>query len=74
MFHPGTRAVLVELAGITQYGTDAASALVTDPDLLSEVLRGTPTGWDKKNLQLILHVKVISGLPTSPKVVATHVW
>lgn len=74
VFHPATHAMLVEIAGITQYGTDAAGDLVTNPDLLAEALRGAPGGWKNKNLQLVLHVKVISGAPSSPKVVAAHFW
>ena len=74
VFHPATNAMVVELAGITQYGTNAAADLVTNPDLLAEALRGAPAGWRNKNLQLVLHVKVISGAPSSPKVVAAHFW
>jgi hypothetical protein len=74
VFHPDTHAMLVEVAGITQYGTDAAADLVTNADLLGEGLRGAPNGWQSKNLQMVLHVKVISGTPSSPKVVATHFW
>jgi hypothetical protein len=64
----------VEIAGILQYGTDAAGDLVTNPDLMAEALRDAPSGWQKKNLQMVLHVKVISGAPTSPKVVKTYFW
>ncbi|HEV3329934.1 MAG TPA: hypothetical protein VG096_03065 [Bryobacteraceae bacterium] len=74
VFHPDTHAMLVEVAGITQYGTDAGADLVTNPDLMAEALRNAPDGWQKKNLQLVLHVKVIAGSPTSPKVVAAHFW
>jgi len=74
VFHPDTHAMLVELAGITQYGTDAASDLVTNPDLLAEVLHDAPSGWQTKNLQLVLHLKVISGAPSTPKVVARYFW
>jgi hypothetical protein len=74
VFHPDTHAMLVELAGITQYGTDAAADLVTNSDLIAEALRSAPPGWRAKNLQLVLHVKVISGTPSSPKVVATYFW
>jgi hypothetical protein len=74
VFHPATHAMLVEIAGITQYGTDAAGDLVTNPDLLAEAFRGAPAGWKSKNLQLVLHVKVISGAPSSPKVVAANFW
>ena len=73
VFHPDTHAMLVEMAGITQYGTDAASDLVTNPDLMAEALQGQP-GWQHKNLQLVLHVKVISGAPASPQIVARYFW
>jgi hypothetical protein len=74
VFHPDTHAMLVELAGITQYGTDAAGELVTNPDLIAEALRDAPRGWQTKNLQLVLHVKVISGAPTSPQVLKSYYW
>ncbi|MGO9254906.1 MAG: hypothetical protein ACLQU1_01180 [Bryobacteraceae bacterium] len=74
VFHPDTHAMLVELAGITQYGTDAAGDLVTNPELMAEALRGAPADWPKKNLQMVLHVKVIAGAPSSPKVLKTHFW
>ena len=74
VFHPDTHAMLVELAGVTQYGTDAAADLVTNADLLAEALHGAPRDWQGKNLQLVLHVKVISGTPSSPKIVAANFW
>jgi hypothetical protein len=86
VFHPDTHEMLVELAGITQYGTDAASDLVTNPDLMAEALTGgpatpggsrlqpAPADWQKKNLQLVLHVKVIAGAPSSPQVVGRYFW
>jgi hypothetical protein len=74
VFHPDTRAMLVELAGITQYGTEAASDLLSNPELLAEALHGAPKNWQRENLQLVLHVKVISGTPAPPTVVASHFW
>ncbi|HEV2687189.1 MAG TPA: hypothetical protein VGV35_01505 [Bryobacteraceae bacterium] len=74
VFHPDTQAMLVEVAGITQYGTEAAADLITTPEYLAEALRDAPKGWQNKNLQFVVHVKVISGTPTSPKVVAAHFW
>jgi len=74
VFHPDTHAMLVELAGITQYGTEAAADLVTNSELMAEALHGAPTDWPNRNLQLVLHVKVISGTASSPKVVKTYFW
>jgi len=74
VFHPDTHAMLVEIAGVTQYGTDAAGDLVTNPELMTEAFQKAPAGWQAKNLQLVLRVKVISGAPTSPKVVGAWYW
>jgi hypothetical protein len=74
VFHPDTQAMLLEVAGITQYGTESAADLITTPEYLAEALHNAPKGWQNKNLQLVLHVKVISGTPASPKVVATYFW
>jgi hypothetical protein len=74
VFHPDTQAMLVEVVGILQYGTEAAADMITSPDLLGEALHDAPKGWQNKNLQLVLHVKVISGTPASPKLVASHFW
>ncbi|HMD48124.1 MAG TPA: hypothetical protein VKG79_03460 [Bryobacteraceae bacterium] len=74
VFHPDTQAMLVEVVGITQYGTEAGADLITHPEFLSDALRDAPKGWQNKNLQLVLHVKVIAGTPVSPKVVANYFW
>jgi len=74
VFHPDTQTMLLEVAGITQYGTEAASDLITQPDLLAEALRDAPQGWQNKNLQFVVHVKVISGTPASPRVVKSNYW
>ena len=74
VFHPDTQAMLVEVAGITQYGTEAGADLISNPELLAEALHDAPKGWQNKNLQLVLHVKVISGTPASPRVVKTYFW
>ena len=60
-------------AGLKQFGTDAAGALLTDPDQLGAILRMLPAGWESKNLQIVLHAKVIGNTPAQPEVVG-HVW
>jgi hypothetical protein len=74
IFHPDTGTPLILLAGITQYGTEAAADLVSSPSRLHEAVRGLPADWPKKNVQLVLHTRVISGEAAAPKVVASHVW
>lgn len=74
VLYPGTNNIIVELTGISHYGTEAAADLVTNPTLLQEALRKLPAGWQQKNVQIVLHVEVVSGFPSVPTVVATHVW
>jgi hypothetical protein len=71
---PSTRAMVVLVSGSEQYGTEGAAMLVTNPDFLRNALRDRPPGWERKNLQIVLHMKVIANSPTTPEVVATYYW
>jgi len=61
-------------AGLKQFGTEAAGRLIADPVQLSKVLSRLPRGWEDKNMQLVLHARVIGNTPGQPEVVAWHVW
>lgn len=74
ILHPDTGTPLILLAGISQYGTEAAADLVSSPSRLQEAVRGLPADWPKKNVQLVLHTRVISGETAAPQVIASHVW
>jgi hypothetical protein len=65
---------VVMVAGITNMGTQAAAEFVSNPEYLNEALMAVPRGWEDKNLQLLLHCKVIGSTPGPPRVVALHVW
>ncbi len=73
-FLPQTHSMLILISGCTQYGTEGAADLITNPELLAGALRGVPAGWQHKNLQLVLRMQVIANAPASPKVVAAHYW
>jgi len=68
VFDPETRAVVVLVSGATQYGTEGAAQLVTNPDMLRDALRDRPPGWETKNLQIVLHMKVIANSPAATSV------
>jgi hypothetical protein len=65
---------IVLAAGITHAGTYAAGELLTRPDYLEEALRGAPPDWRRRNLQLVLHCKVVGVTPRPPRLVASHYW
>jgi len=73
-FYPGTRSLVVLVSGATNYGTEGAASLVTNSDLLRNALHDRPPGWDSKNLQIVLHMKVIANSPMTPEVVASYYW
>ena len=74
LFHPKTGRIMVVIAGVTQYGTQAAGEFVTDGGLLGQALQGAPKDWERKNLQILLHVPIVESAPGRPDVVAVHYW
>ena len=72
--HSKTGAFSITLAGIDMAGTRAAAEFVSDPDHLNQALKQLPSGWQGKNLQLLLHSNVINSLPSAPDVVAYRIW
>jgi hypothetical protein len=73
-FDPDTHSVLVEIAGISHFGTEAAGNLVANSQQFSDVLRALPQGWQNKNIQILLRVNMIHGSPGVPVPVANYVW
>lgn len=69
-----TGGFVVVVAGVKQFGTEAAGRLVSDADQLAKLVRGLPVGWEDKNLQVVLHVRVIGNTPAQPEVAAWHTW
>jgi hypothetical protein len=37
-------------------------------------VKSLPNGWERKNLQIVLHTIVTNQLPGTPEVVATYCW
>lgn len=74
IFDQDTGNILIQITGISHYGTEAAADLVTQPEQLEQSLAGLPAGWQKRNLQLVLHVSIIANSPSAPHVVASYVW
>jgi hypothetical protein len=73
-FDPQTHEIMILVYGAEQYGTQAAAALITDPELLGEALRDAPRDWQKHNLQLVLHTRIVGDYPSVPQVVGSYYW
>jgi hypothetical protein len=67
-------APVLSVAGMGQYGTIAAANFVCNPAVVSQLARGLPPHWEDRNLQVVLHVKVVDFKATSIEIVARQVW
>jgi len=74
VFDSKTGELLIAAAGITQYGTHAAGEFLTSPQLLAALAVNAPSDWPKKNLQVLLHTKIVDDTPGPPSIVTTCFW
>jgi hypothetical protein len=72
--HAQTGGFVVIAAGLTQYGTEEAGRILSDPDSLAPLLRRVTPDWRNKNLELVLHSRVLGETSTAPELVASYVW
>lgn len=74
VFDPTTEQTVVIAAGITHYGTKVAAEFLTNDAYFAEALSNAPDDWHKKNMQVVLSTKVMSGTHGPPKLLAVHFW
>jgi hypothetical protein len=64
----------VVVGGIRGAGTQGASELVSNKPAFEKILNSLPSGWQTKNLELVLEVPVTDSLPEPVKVIASWAW
>ena len=69
-----TGRVVVVAAGVAYWGTIAAGEFLTDPKYMDEVAKSAPSGWERKNMQIVIGTTVIAGNSGPPQVLATYFW
>jgi hypothetical protein len=74
LFNRSTGHVNVAIGGVTHLGTRAAGEFVTSPAHMAELAKTAPAGWQNKNLQVVLEVKIVGKTPGPPRIVAAHYW
>lgn len=70
--NPASGQPVIAIAGFTNYGTQAAGDFVTNQSLLSDALRNAPKGWQKRNFEFVLHMRIIGNTPERPTVIASN--
>jgi hypothetical protein len=69
-----TGTTVIASAGVGYAGTQAAAEFLTNPESIATLVKSLPKGWEKKNIQIVLHTSVTNQLPGAPDVVATYCW
>jgi hypothetical protein len=69
-----TGTIVFTAAGVGHAGTRAAAEFLTNPQSIAAMTKSLPKGWEKKNVQIVLHTSVINQLPSAPDVVAIYCW
>ena len=62
------------IAGLNTYSNQAAADFISDPEKIRAITRSLQGGWEKKNIQIVLHTSVIDQVPIAADVVAVHSW
>jgi hypothetical protein len=60
------------IAGIDTYSNQAAAEFIGDPERIGALLRSLPGGWEKKNLQIVLHTTVVNEIPMFADIKAVY--
>ncbi len=68
------RKPVIVAAGLRSAGTRAAGDFVTDPIALSKFLETIPPDWRQKNLEVVLRVDIVKGVPGTVRPIAFSVW
>lgn len=73
-YSPQTEQVVVAAGGIGHFGTMAAGDFIANAAYFREAVRSAPAGWEKRNMQFVLRVRLADGSPSPPELLATHFW
>ena len=65
---------VVILAGLASEGTEAASEVLSNSDLLESIFRNAPGHWAGRNFEAVLQTEVLYGHPGPSRIVAVEYW
>jgi hypothetical protein len=71
---PSTGQWWIGIAGLTGLGTQVAHQVAIDPKTMAAISASLPRDWERKNVQIVLAVKIIQGSPGAAQVVGTYSW
>ncbi len=74
-FHdPTVEGTVMVVAGIGPSGTEAAGEFVQSPQALEQLGRILPSGWEHKNIEVVLKSNIIGGQAGPPILLSAFTW
>ena len=74
LLNPATGGVLIAVAGIGQNGTLAAAEFLIDQQHIAELAKRAPSDWSKRNIQMVLHTKIVADTPSQTEIITVYCW
>ena len=74
VLHADTGGPVLAVGGIGSFGTQAAAEFVSSEEEMTKLLKSAPRGWEGKNMQVVLRIKVVDYTPVAVEVVDTAFW
>jgi hypothetical protein len=71
---PTVEETVMVIAGIGPWGTEAAGEFVQSPQALEQLAKMMPSGWEHKNIEVVLKSNVIGGQPGPPIIMSGISW
>jgi hypothetical protein len=72
--NPRTGRITITVAGLYGYGTLAAGKFLTDSSYLESMSARAPSGWQDRNMQVVVGTEVIQENAGPPRILATAFW
>jgi hypothetical protein len=71
---PDSGQMMLAVAGLGERGSAAAMEFVTNPKFLDRFASQVPVGWERRNVELVIHTRLVNEDWGEPQLVASHVW
>ena len=74
VFNSWNGKVVYIIGGVGYSGTRAAGDFITNSEAIAKMTRSLPKGWEKKNIEIVLHTSVKNQVPGPADIVAAYTW
>jgi hypothetical protein len=64
----------IGVAGLTGIGTIVANRILINPQAMASIGTHFPPGWEQRNIQVLLEIKLLNGNPGDIRVVTVKSW